>query len=363
MRHAVALQPVYTGRRGPAGRHAQQDLAVEYPTLTGHPPGSSLHDSAPSTASFGPQPPPPPPPPREANAQWDQTRSAPNQLDPQQDGRGGRAHTSGWGQSEPLHEQAIHQTWDDEEEDDGASFQSTTASPRRHSPHRSQPAPTHATAWGSTNRPSSARSFGPGDFPDRTSQGSGASVSGQGHAALPHGLVQPGMNGLQASAWAGGAFAPHSLDPQLALTLPDQLAPQHDPIVSPGFTHRSAPARSFQPQQSAFNPAAPLQSYVAQEAHAHVPWPQAPTLAAGLRPAAAIAAAMPSDDDIFLNELLAEQHEDNKPVGIYAPAAPASAALWPALDAPPAPGRLSHLSLVNPLLIQPSEHRAEHSNR
>lgn len=330
--------------------------------MTGQAPGTSFHDSgpgAPSTASFGPQP-PPPPPPREANPQWVSARSAPNQLDPrfaQPGGRGGRTSTSGWSQSEPLHEQAAGHTWENEEDDDRSSFHSTSASsPSRHSPHRSQPTPMQGpagAAWGNANRPSSARSVGAGDFPDRISQGSGSSVSGQGHAALPHGLLQPGMNGVQSSAWAGSAFAPHSIDPQFGLTLPDQLAPMNDPVISPGFMHRSAPARPLQPQL-AFNPAAPLQSYVEQETCDRAPRPQALAPTAGLGPAAATSANMPSEADaIFLNDVFAGQEEDNKPVGIYAaPAGNATAAttLWPALDALPAPGGL-HPALVHPFEV------------
>ena len=227
------------------------------------------------------------------------------------------------------------------------------ASPMRHSPHRSQPTPMQGpagAAWGNTNRPSSARSLGAGDFSDRISQGSSASVSGQGHAGLPHGLLQPGMNSVQPSAWVGGAFAPHSTDPQLGLALPDQLVPQRDPVVSPGYMHRSAPARPFQPGPG-FNPAAPLLSYVQQETRDHAPRPQVLIPAAGLGPAAA-SANMPSADDIFLNDILAGQEEDNKPVGIYAApaaAAPAAAALWPALDAVPLPGGPPHLASVHPL--------------
>lgn len=153
------------------------------------------------------------------------------------------------------------------------------------------------------------------------------------------------MNSVQPLAWAGGAFAPHSTDSQLGLALPDQLVPQRDPVVSPGFMHRSAPARPFQPG-SGFNPAAPLLSYVQQETRDCTPRLQASTPAAGLGPAAT-SANMPTADDIFLNDILAGQEEDNKPVGIYAApaaAAPAAAVPWPALDAVPLPGGPPHLA-------------------
>lgn len=144
------------------------------------------------------------------------------------------------------------------------------------------------------------------------------------------------MDAVQLSAWAGGAFAPQSSDPEFAHPrLPEQLASSSDPVVTPAFV-RSAPAR-YQPpqQQQGFNPAAPLLSFVTQESQEYESRPQIPAPAAVIL---AASAAVVSDDDTFLNDVLAQQQEDNKPVGIYS--APATAALWPELNAPPVvPGK------------------------
>ena len=119
----------------------------------------------------------------------------------------------------------------------------------------------------------------------------------------------------------------------MALRLPEQLASSSDPIVSPAFMHRSAPARSYPPQelqqQNMFFPAAPLASFVSQEAQGYPPQPHSQAPVALLSTSAAIV----SDDDSFLNDVLAEQEEDNRPVGIYG--APAGAAVWPELGGPP----------------------------
>ena len=348
--HLIYLASRAYCRRGQSGRQAQQDPAVEYPSLSGPPSGNSFHDCGavvPSAAGIPAQP--PPPPPRET--QWGPSRSASNQLDPRvarPDGRGNRARTSGWGQQESLHEQAAANAWDEDEEDDGSSFHSLPASPLRHSPHGSQPNPMQAapgvSAWGSTNRPSSARSLGPGDSSDRVSQGSGASVSGQGHSALPHGLLQPGMNGLQPSPWSGGAFGPQSADPQFDnRRLPDQLAFASDPVVGPAYMQRSGPTRS----QPGFFPAAPLAAYVHQEVQGSHPQLQISAPAPVLTTSTTAAQL---DDDDFLNDLLAQQQEDNKPVGIYS--APTGATLWPDLANPPplVPGGCSPSALLSTLL-------------
>ena len=230
-------------------------------------------------------------------------------------------------------------TGDEEEDDDDSSFHSLPASPLHQSPHRSQShmqaAPAGAV-WG--NRPSSARSLGLGDSSDRLSQSSAAVVSGQSHAALAHGMLQPGMDeALQASAWSGSNYGPQSLDTQhLGLRLPDQLASSSDPIVSPAFMHRSAPARAYQPQQlqqqqqqqQPFFPAAPLASFASQEAQGYPPQLHSQAPVALLSASAAVV----SDDDSFLNDVLAEQEEDNRPVGIYG--APAAGAVWPGLGDP-----------------------------
>ena len=113
---------------------------------------------------------------------------------------------------------------------------------------------------------------------------------------------------------------------------------------------RSAPARPYQPQQPpqqqpGFNPAAPLQSFVTQESQEYDSRPQIATPAAVML---AASAAVVSDDDTFLNDVLAQQQEDNKPVGIYS--APATAAMWPELNAAPImPGEL-HPAMGNMLI-------------
>ncbi len=304
-------------RRGQGPKQAQQDQLSEYPT-TGLPPG------IPIPGSTDAKPPPPASP-----ATWGPARSA-NQLDPKvskPDPKSDRPRTPGWGQSESLQDQAGSHAWNAQDDDDDESYHSLPASPLQQSPHRGQGGedPLHPGAvWGSAAdiRPSSARSLG---LPDS----SAASTSGSGQAALPSGLLQPGMEPAP-GAWSGPAFGPHSSDPQLPHRLHDQLASTSDPVISPAFAHRSAPARpSYQPQQhqqqqqQGWDPAGPLKNFVQQE--------QAP--------------AQAFDQDSFLDNLLNEQQMDNRPVTSIYPAAPvgvAGSAQWPGLgDAPPVgPGQL-----------------------
>ncbi|KAL3144125.1 hypothetical protein ABBQ32_003915 [Trebouxia sp. C0010 RCD-2024] len=346
------LSMTRSGRRGQGGRHAQQDPGADYSSVSAPAHGNSSHvpdAGPPSTASFGP---PPPPPPRDTRSHRGSSHSVPISRSAGLDGQQDRADTSGWDQPE---EQAAGSAWSgqDDKDDDESSFHSMPVSPVRQSPHSPVRArhsrsvvqgPAFGPAWTSSgNRPTSARSHGVSDPSDRISQGSGASVSGQGHSALPQGLLQPGMDAVEASAWSGAAFAAQSSDPQFAhQRMPDQLTSSSDPVVSPGFMHRSAPARAYQPQhpqqqQPGFNPAAPLQSFVTQESQEYGPRLQVATPAAVML---AASAAVVSDDDMFLNDVLAQQQEDNKPVGIYS--VPAAAAVWPELSAAPVvPGHQS----------------------
>lgn len=316
-----------------------------------HPNSSHVSEAGPpSTAAFGP---PPPPPPRDARSHRGSSHSVPISTDAWLGGQQDRAATSGWDQPE---DQTAGSAWSgqDDKEDDESSFHPMPVSPVRQSPHSPVRArhsrsvvqgPAGGSAWNSSsNRPTSARSHGVLDPSDRILQGSGASVSGQSHSALPQGLLQPGMDAVQGSAWSGAAFAAQSSDPQFAhQRMPDQLTSSSDPIVSPGFMHRSAPARAYQPQhpqqqQPVFNPAAPLQSFVTQESQEYDSRPQIATPAAVML---AASATVVSDDDMFLNDVLAQQQEDNKPVGIYS--APVAATVWPELNAAPVvPGELCH---------------------
>ena len=127
-----------------------------------------------------------------------------------------------------------------------------------------------------------------------------------------------------APPWGTAAFVSHSSHPH---RLHDQLA-SSDPIVSPGFTQRSAPARGYQPQQQGFDPAIPLRAFVQQqvqhETQLHIPPPQ---------PSPPLPVASPAfDSNSFLNDLLSEQQMDNRPVEAIYAVAPAGIAQWPGLN-------------------------------
>ena len=127
-----------------------------------------------------------------------------------------------------------------------------------------------------------------------------------------------------APPWGTAAFVSHSSHPH---RLHDQLA-SSDPIVSPGFTQRSAPARGYQPQQQGFDPAIPLRAFVQQqvqhETQLHIPPPQ---------PTPPLPVASPAfDSNSFLNDLLSEQQMDNRPVEAIYAVAPAGIAQWPGLN-------------------------------
>jgi len=171
-------------------------------------------------------------------------------------------------------------------------------------------------------RPSSARSLALTDS-------SGASTSGRGHMAhmaMAPGMLQPGMS-VPNQGWSapGAPFGPHSSDPQIPHRLYEQLASPNDPVVSPGFAQRAAPARSH------YDPAGPIRNFVNQETNA------AAVMAPVVKPASA-----DFDSEAFLSNLLNENQLDNRPVSDIYSAAPvggsgADTAHWPGLaDAPPA---------------------------
>jgi len=224
-------------------------------------------------------------------------------------------------------DQATGHTWDD---DDDASYLSSSPPPR--SPHRvGGPTDTlhPGSAWAPQSasvRPSSARSLALTDS-------SGASTSGRGHMAhmaVAPGMLQPGMSAANQGWSAPSApFGPHSSDPQIPHRLYEQLASPNDPVVSPGFAQRAAPARSH------YDPAGPLRNFVNQETNA-------PAVIQGAMAPVVTPASAEFDSEAFLSNLLNENQLDNRPVSDIYSAAPvggsgADTAHWPGLaDAPPA---------------------------
>jgi hypothetical protein len=316
-------------RRSQPGRQSQQEQAAEFPSLSSSssnqplPPG--LHLQSATSGAFT-QPPPPPP---ASGSTWGPSRLA-SQHDPKvskPDPKSDRPRTPGWGQAESLVDQAASHTWDD---DDNASYLSSSPPPR--SPHRvGGPTDTRhpGSAWAPQSasvRPSSARSLGLTDS-------SGASTSGRGHmghVAVAPGMLQPGMSAPNQGWSAPGApFGPHSSDPQIPHTYYEQLASPNDPVVSPSFAQRAAPARSH------YDPAGPLRDFVKQEKNP-------PAMNQGPMAPVVTPASPGFDSDDFLSNLLNENQLDNRPVSDIYSAAPvgdagAGAAHWPGLaDAPPA---------------------------